>query len=396
MIKIYQHRVMKILEERLKEDRHHIQIILGPRQVGKSTAIREVLKKQSCPAVYSLADRSRPPETEWIARHWNDARDKAGEGKKVILVLDEIQKVPHWTSEVKRLWEEDTYAGRNIYVVLLGSSALQIQKHLSESMLGRFEIIWFPHWSFPECHEAFGWSVEDYLFFGGYPGGAPLVHDEDRWKNFILNSMIEPVLSQDIMLLATVQKPALLRKLLFLSCEYAAQVLSYTKIIGQFNDVSNTITIASYQRLLEQAFLIAGLQKWSGAAVQRRNSSPKWLPLNTALITAVQNKNRGELRKDKIFFGRLVEAGVGAHLFNQAMIRPFEVYYWRDGNHEIDYVIRKGDKVTAIEVKTGFEYNAKAFELFKQKYSRARTLIVGENGVGLEEFLRTPIETYLK
>ncbi|MBU9889812.1 MAG: DUF4143 domain-containing protein, partial [Candidatus Omnitrophica bacterium] len=329
-------------------------------------------------------------------RHWNEARDKAGQGNKVILALDEIQKVPQWTSEVKRLWEEDSYAGRDIRLVLLGSSALQIQKHLSESLLGRFEIIWFPHWSFLECHEAFGWSVEDYLFFGGYPGGEPLIHDEERWRNFIMNSMIEPVLSQDIMLLAAVQKPALLRKLLFLSCEYAAQVLSYTKIIGQFNDVSNTVTIASYQRLLEQAFVIAGLQKWSGAAVQRRNSSPKWLPLNTALITAIQNKSKDALRQDKAFWGRLVEASVGAHLFNQAMIHSFEVYYWRDGNHEVDYVIRKGGRVTGIEVKTGFEYNTRSFEIFQQRYPKARTLIVGENGTGLEEFLMTPVLTYLQ
>ena len=311
-------------------------------------------------------------------------------------MLDEIQKVAQWSSEVKRLWEEDSYKDLNIYVVLLGSSSLQIQKGLSESMFGRFEIIWFPHWSFVECRDAFGWGLEDYFFYGGYPGGVPMAHDEPRWRDYILNSLIEPVLSKDIMLLANVPKPALLRRLLYLSCEYAAQVLSYTKIIGQFNDVSNTVTIAYYQKLLEQAFLITGLQKWTGTALRRRSSSPKWLPLNTALITAIQNRSKDELKEDKTFWGRLVEAGVGAYLFNQSMIRGFEVYYWREGTHEIDFILRKGNKITAIEVKTGFEYNAKPFEIFKKEYPKARTILVGEHGIDLEQFLTTPIETYLQ
>ena len=396
MNKIYQHRVMKILEKRLQEDRHHIQIILGPRQVGKSTAVREILKKQSCPTVYALADLPNPPGTEWITRYWSQARDQALNNKKVILVLDEIQKVAQWSSEVKRLWEEDSYKDLNIYVVLLGSSSLQIQKGLSESMFGRFEIIWFPHWSFVECRDAFGWGLEDYFFYGGYPGGVPLAHDEPRWRDYILNSLIEPVLSKDIMLLANVPKPALLRKLLYLSCEYAGQVLSYTKIIGQFNDVSNTVTIAYYQKLLEQAFLITGLQKWTGTALRRRSSSPKWLPLNTALITAIQNRSKNELKEDKTFWGRLVEAGVGAYIFNQAMIHGFEVYYWREGIYEIDFVLRKGNKITAIEVKTGFEYNTKPFEIFKKAYPKARTILIGEHGIDPEQFLTTPVETYLQ
>lgn len=383
------------MENRLEEERAHIQIILGPRQVGKSTAIREILKKQSCETVYALADLPNPPGSEWITRHWALARDKAAGKEKVILVLDEIQKVSQWSSEVKRLWEEDTYKGLNIYVVLLGSSSLQIQKGLSESMAGRFEIIWFPHWSFVECRDAFGWGLEEYLFYGGYPGGVSLIKDEARWRNYILNSLIEPVLSKDIMLLANVSKPALLRKLLYLSCEYAGQVLSYTKIIGQFNDVSNTITIANYQRLLEEAFLISGLQKWTGTAIRRRSSSPKWLPLNTALITAIQNRSKNELHEDKPFWGRLVESGVGAYLVNQSIIHDFEVYYWREGTNEIDFILRKGKKITAIEVKTGFEYNAKAFEIFQKEYPQARTLLVGGHGVNIEEFLSTPIETYL-
>ncbi|MEI7999408.1 MAG: DUF4143 domain-containing protein, partial [Candidatus Omnitrophota bacterium] len=238
-------------------------------------------------------------------------------------------------------------------------------------------------------------GLEEYFYYGGYPGGVPLVKDETRWRNYILNSLIEPVLSKDIMLLANVPKPALLRKLLYLSCEYAGQILSYTKIIGQFNDVSNTVTIAYYQKLLEQAFLIVGLQKWTGGAVHRRSSSPKWIPLNTGLITVIQNISKDEFKKEKSSWGRLVEAGVGAYLFNQSIVYGFEVYYWREGNNEIDFILRKGNKITAIEVKTGFENNLKAFEVFQKEYPKARTLLVGESGISLEEFLTTPIGTYL-
>ncbi len=390
---IYSHRVTEVLKNRLNEPRRTIQIVLGPRQVGKSTAVRDVLKQHTGPVVYALADQSMPLGSEWIARHWAEARGQVQKNERVILALDEIQKVPGWTSDVKRLWDEDTYNERDIHVILTGSSALTLQKGLSESLLGRFEVIWMPHWSFEECRAAFGWGLEDYFFFGGYPGAVAYCQDEDRWRNYMMTSMIEPVLTRDIALLTTVHNPALLRRLFFLACEYTAQELSYRKIQGIFQDVSNPVTIVAYQRMLEQSFLIAGLQKWSGGALQKRNSSPKWLSLNTGLVTAIQNKNRAELKTDPVFRGRLVETSIGAHLFNQSMLYNFEVYYWREGNMEIDFILRKGNKLIAMEVKSGFDSDTRAFTVFLRKYPRARVMLVGGQGMPIEAFLTTPVKS---
>jgi len=394
--KEYKHRVVKILEERLREPRAHIQIILGPRQVGKSWAITDVLHGLSCPYVYALADSEKPlPGIEWITRYWYEARDKEQGGKRVVLVLDEIQKIKEWSSEVKRLWDEDTFEKRDICVVLLGSSSLTLQKGLSESLLGRFETIWFMHWSYTECKEAFGFSLEDYLYYGGYPGGAKFINNNDRWRQYIMDSIIEPVLTRDIPLQTEVRNPALLRNLFFLACDYASQELSYRKIQGQFTDVKNVITIAGYQRMLEQTYLILGLQKWSKKDVLKRNSSPKWLPLNSGLISAVENRSKAEVRKDGDHWGHLVEACVGAHLVNDGKIHNYEVYYWREDKSEIDFVLRKGDKLLGIEVKTNFEKPTKQFQLFLEKNPKARVILVGPGGIKLEEFLTAPLEKYL-
>lgn len=394
--KEYKHKVVKILEGRLREPRSRIQIILGPRQVGKSWAINDVLHGLSDPYVYALADSEKSmPGVEWITRHWYEARDKEQGGKRVILVLDEIQKIKEWSSEVKRLWDEDTFAKRDICVVLLGSSSLTLHKGLSESLMGRFETIWFMHWSYMECKEAFGFSLEDYLYFGGYPGGAGLTSNEGRWRQYVMDSIIEPVLTKDIPLQTEVRNPALLRNLFFLACDYASQELSYRKIQGQFTDVKSVITIAGYQRMLEQTYLILGLQKWSKKDVLKRNSSPKWLPLNSGLISAVENRSKAEARKDAAYWGHLVEASVGAHLVNDGKIHNYEVYYWREDKSEIDFILRKGDKLLGVEVKTAFEKPTKQFQLFLKKYPKARVILVGQAGIKLEEFFTTPLETYL-
>jgi predicted AAA+ superfamily ATPase len=233
---------------------------------------------------------------------------------QVILVLDEIQKISNWSIEIKRLWDEDTREGNNIHVVILGSSALLIQKGLSESLAGRFEIIRFSHWSWKECHDCFNWTLDQYIYFGGYPGAAYLVNDEERWVQYIRDSLIETAISKDILLLNRVEKPALLRQLFVLACEYGGQIVSYQKLLGQLTDAGNTTTLAHYQRLIESAFLIFGLPKWSGGSLRRRSSSPKWLPLNTALMTALANKGFHEWRNNPIIWGRLVEVAVGAYM----------------------------------------------------------------------------------
>jgi predicted AAA+ superfamily ATPase len=394
---MYKRSAVGVISKRLAEKRRFIQVILGPRQVGKTTAIQQVLKDIKLPSHYAAADLPAPPDTGWIARQWELARMKTDKANSVVLVLDEIQKVTHWSSEVKRLWDEDGHRGRNIHVVLLGSSSLLIQKGLSESLAGRFEIIRFPHWSWLEMKDCFGWPLEKYIYFGGYPASAALINDENRWGQYIRDSLIETALSKDILLLNRVEKPVLLRQLFVLACEYSGQILSYQKILGQLQDVGNTVTIAHYQKLLEAAFLIRGLQKWSGKAVHSRSSSPKWLALNSGLISALSNRTFKDWRSDPAQWGRLVENSAGAHLANKAAIEGIELYYWRDGNNEIDFVLRKGSSLTAIEVKSGQKHRgSKGLSAFKKHYPHAKMLMVGSAGMELEEFFQAPITKLIR
>lgn len=389
---MYKRIMVKDIVKRLKEKNRFIQVILGPRQVGKTTAIQQAVKEVNIPFHYAAADLPAPPDTQWIAAQWDLARIKTEKSKAIILVLDEIQKIARWPSEVKRLWDEDQRLGNNIHVVLLGSSSLLIQKGLSESLAGRFELIRFPHWSWDEMRDCFGWAIEKYIYFGGYPASASLVDDEHRWGQYIRDSLIETAISKDILLLNRVEKPALLRQLFVLSCEYGGQILSYQKILGQLNDVGNTVTIAHYQKLLEGAFLIQGISKWSGNILRVRNSSPKWMPLNTALLTSLSNRTFMEYRSDPAVWGRLVEVAVGAHLVNKCLIEGIEVYYWREGNKEVDFILRKGKNIVAIEVKSGQkQVTAEGLTAFKKIYPRAKAFTVGSSGMDLKEFFETPV-----
>ncbi|MFH1287395.1 MAG: ATP-binding protein [bacterium] len=384
------------IAKRLREKRRFIQVILGPRQVGKTTAIQQVIKEIETASHYASADLPAPPDTQWITMQWELARMKAGEKAKVILILDEIQKVARWANEVKRLWDEDHRLGNNIHVVILGSSSLLIQKGLNESLAGRFELIRFPHWSWEEMRDCFSLPLEKYVFFGGYPASASLIDDEYRWSQYIRDSLIETAISKDILLLNRVEKPVLLRQLFVLSCEYGGQILSYQKILGQLNDVGNTVTIAHYQKFLEGAFLIRGLQKWSGNTLRLRNSSPKWLPLNPALLTALSNRTFEEYRGDPVMWGRLVEVAVGAHLVNKGDSEGIEVYYWREGNDEVDFVLRRGNNITAIEVKSGPKQGMPhGLTAFKKIYPRAKTLIIGLSGMNLRDFFEMPIVKFV-
>lgn len=393
---MYTREIAKEITRRLQEKRRFLQVILGPRQVGKTTAIQQVLPQTGIPFHYAAADLPAPPPAEWIQRQWDLGRMKLAGRRPAVLVLDEVQKISQWSTLAKRLWDEDTRHGRPLHVVLLGSSSLLIQKGLTESLAGRFELIRFPHWSWVECRDAFRWSLDQYLYFGGYPGSASLIQEEGRWSQYIRDSLIEAAISKDILLLSRVEKPALLRQLFVLACEYGGQILSYQKLLGQLTDAGNTTTLAHYQRLLESAFLIAGLPKWSGATIRRRSSSPKWLPLNTGLATALSGRSFQEWRADPLAWGRLVEMAVGAHLANRGLLERMEVYYWREGNLEVDFVLRKGSKIAAIEVKSGGKgMHRSGLDEFAGRY-RARTFVVGGSEISLREFLETPVSQWLR
>ncbi len=392
---IYKRHITDKIAQRLHEKRHFMQVITGPRQVGKTTAIQQVLQNSELPSHYAVADLPAPPSLEWITRQWQLARGSLQAKKVGILVLDEVQKISHWSTEVKRLWDEDTRLKNDLHVVILGSSSLLIQKGLDESLAGRFEVIRFPHWAWEECRDAFGWSLEQYIYFGGYPGSHTLIKEESRWRQYIQDSLIETAISKDILMLNRVEKPALLRQLFVLSSEYAGQILSYQKIIGHLSDAGNTTTLAHYQKLLEAAFLIKGLGKWSKTSLRLRNSSPKWIPLNTGLVTALSGRSFKEYKNDASAWGRLVEVSIGAHLVNQGSLNAVDVFYWREGNHEVDFVICQGKKVTAIEVKSGSSSHHSGLAIFLKHYPYAKTLLIGEGGVAIQRFLETPILRWL-
>jgi hypothetical protein len=349
---------------------------------------RQAIKKISAPAHLASADEVGLRDPAWIAAHWDLGRLLAKQGRQgAILVLDEVQKVPGWSETVKRLWDEDSQAGTPLRVLILGSSPLRMQAGLSESLAGRFEILDATHWSYPEMRDAFGWDLDRYLFFGGYPGSVPLTKDRARWARYITESLVETTISRDIFLMTRVDKPALLRQLFQLSCAYSGQVLSFQKMLGQLQDAGNTVTLAHYLELLTGAGLVAGLQKYSGSQVRQRGSSPKLIAMNNALITAQLDIDLAKARRDPALWGRLVESAVGAHLLRK---HGKAVTYWRHRNREVDFIVAEGDVPLAIEVTSGRRKESlPGLDAFR-KETGTRLLLVGGQGMLLEEFLSTP------
>lgn len=384
------------LIDRLREPRRHLQVVSGPRQVGKTTLARQALDRIDLPHQYASADQPSLRGIDWIEQQWTAARLLVEKGSGAVLVLDEVQKIPEWSESVKRLWDEDTHDEVPLHVVLLGSAPLLIQDGLTESLAGRFELIRLPHWSFTEMRDAFGLSLEEYLYFGGYPGSAPLMEDVDRWAAYIRDSLIETTLSRDVLLLSRIDKPALLRRLFDLGCRHSGQILSYTKMLGQLHDAGNTTTLAHYLDLLGGAGLLVGLQKYSGSTPRQRASSPKLQVLNNALLTVTSGIRPKDVAADPAFRGRLVESAVGAHLVN-ASAGAFDVYYWRERGEEVDFVAyTRAGGLTAIEVKSGRARGARSdLNSFGDKYEKVRKLLVGGDGIELEEFLSRPPAEFL-
>ena len=303
-----------------------------------------------------------------------------------------MQKVHGWSDAVKRLWDEDTGEGLPLRVLVLGSAPLLLQRGLSESLAGRFEILRVPHWSLAEMEGAFGFDLEQYLYFGGYPGAAPLAGEPARWAAHVLDALVETTVSRDILLLSRVDKPALLRRLFHLECAHSGQVLSFQKMLGQLVDAGNTTPLAHYLELLDGAGMLAGIQKYAGSQVRQRGSSPKLQVLNNALMAAVSGLAPEEALGDPEFRGRLVESAVGAHLLNTAGCTPVEVFWWRERDREVDFVLRRGTSITLIEVKSGRPRGGfPGMDAFEQDFGPVRRkLLVGQGGIPVDEFLRKP------
>jgi len=395
---MYHRPVYQILFARLKEPRKFLQVLSGPRQTGKTTLIRQAMESLTLASHYASADEPTLQSRTWIEQQWEVGRLLTREAKHktgALLVLDEIQKVVGWSETVKRQWDADTAKKVPLRVVLLGSAPLLIQRGLTESLAGRFEIIPVVHWSYSEMKDAFGWGLDHYVYFGGYPGAADLINDRQRWARYIIDSLIETTISRDILLMTRIDKPALLRRLFQLGCNYSGQILSYQKMIGQLQDAGNTTTLAHYLELMSGAGMLTGLHKLTDQRVRQRASSPKLQVLNTALLSAQSNLSFDAARKDREFWGRLVESAAGAHLINSATGTGTEVYYWRERGKEVDFILRLNKAIVAIEVKSGYSKGSlPGMEEFGRIFKPKRKLLVGGEGIPVEKFLSVPVENW--
>lgn len=388
---------------RLQEPRRFLQVVAGPRQVGKTTLVRQVLAAlQALPgpavAQHSVsADNPGLVGSSWLRTQWETARALSAQAQGCILVLDEVQKLPNWTEEIKRLWDEDTRTGRDVRVVVLGSAPLLIARGLTESMAGRFEITRLGHWTFSEMQAAFGFTLDEFIYYGGYPGAASLIGEPARWAAYVRDALIETTISKDVLLMAPVQKPALLRRLFDLACRYSAQELSYQKMLGQLSDAGNTTTLAHYLELLEGAGMVCGLQKFSGQAVRQRGSSPKLQVFNTALLGAnawFDGLTLAQLRATPELWGRMTESAVGAELLARHLTHSSTqpcIHYWRDGTSEVDFVLRQQGELFAFEVKSGVNQgNVRGLDAFCKLNPTCRPLVLGTGGLALQSWFEGP------
>jgi len=386
---MYKRPLFNELEARLTEPRRFIQVLVGPRQTGKTTLILQLLEHLKSNHRYETADAVPASSSIWIEQIWEAARLQANNSpdKEMILVIDEIQKINNWSETIKKLWDEDTRSQQNLKVILAGSSRLLMQQGLTESLAGRFESSYIGHWSFNEMEKAFAFNSMQYVWFGGYPGAAPLITDEKRWKEYILNSIIETSISKDILMLTRVDKPALMKRLFEMGCSYSGQILSFTKILGQLQDAGNSTTLSHYLSLLNTAGLLAGIEKYAADIIRKRASSPKFQVYNNAFISALRPENLTAILKKPAQWGRFIESAIGAHLINEAQTASFKIYYWRHRNYEIDFVLEKAGQIIAIEVKTGSESLTTGMSAFNKQFKPDKLLLVGKSGIPWQEFL---------
>lgn len=391
---MYKRSEYHIITERLKEERKFIQVVMGARQIGKSTVVKQVLKDIDLPYQFFSADNIPATKQSWISDCWDAVRSikKSNNYESMILVIDEIQKISNWSEAVKKEWDADTFNDCDIKVLLLGSSRVMLEKGLSESLAGRFEEIRMSHWSFLEMKECFDFSLEQYIYYGGYPGAASLINDNDRFGQYIQSAIIDATINKDILMDTPINKPALLRQTFELGASYSGELLSLNKMLGSLQDAGNTVTLAGYINLLNESGLLCGLQKFSIDNARRKASIPKLQVYNNALKMVYNSLSFEQSLLDRKHWGRIFESGIGAYLVSQAFTHRFEVYYWRERNDEVDFILRKNNSLIAIEVKSNAEKNTSGLDRFRQNFNPDKAFIVGEGGITPEEFLSMNIK----
>ena len=389
----YKRKQYYTLVERIGEPRLRIQVLMGPRQVGKSTLIDQVLADIDIPYFLYNADGVNVDDSDWISRSWQVARNsmELNQTKEAILVIDEIQKINNWSEIVKREWDIDTRNKLNLKVVLLGSSRLMLRKGLTESLAGRFELIRMGHWSYTEMNEAFGVTLDEWIYYGGYPGAQYYTKNFTRWRKYIKESLIGPAIEKDVILTTNIYKPALMKQLFELGCSYSSELLSLTKILGQLQDAGNVTTLSFYLSILDESNLLTGLYKYANDEACKRQSIPKLQVYNNALMTAYKGRGYEKDRLDPQVWGRWVESAVGCHLLNAAIENDCNLYYWRDKNDEVDYILEHQGAILAIEVKSGRRGMNSGLPRFSERYRPFNSIVVGTDGISIEEFLKSDI-----
>ncbi len=392
------------LRERILEPRRFMQILAGPRQVGKTTLVGQVLDDISIPYTLEVADAIDPKDSDWIHRVWESARAtmQIRKEQERLLVIDEVQKIDNWSEVVKREWDEDSRRRVNLKVVLLGSSRLLLKRGMTESLAGRFELIRLGHWSLQEMRDAFGVTLDQYIYFGGYPGPAGMIDNEKRWRKYIKDSLVAPAIEKDVIMTSNIYKPALMKQLFELGCGYSAEILSLTKLMGQLQDAGNVTTLAAYLDILDECALLTGLQKYARDDARKRGSVPKYQVYNNALLTAYKGHSFLADRTDTRLWGRWVESAIGAHILSMAEELDYKVYYWREpsrskdeSDKEVDFIIDNDGELTAIEVKSGRRGMNSGLPAFVEAFHPKRAFVVGTGGVSLEDFLSCDMETLL-
>ena len=383
---------------RLQEPRRTIQVVAGPRQVGKTTLVKQVLQQLSTPSRFFNADGVEPDDKDWIAARWEEVRALMhfNQYQEMVLVVDEVHKINNWSEQVKREWDADTFNDVNIKVVLLGSSRLLLKKGLTESLAGRFEILSMTHWSFQEMQEAFGWDINQYVYFGGYPGSAPYVNNEARWRKYMRESIIAPAIEKDVLQTTYIYKPALMHQLFHLGCAYSGELLSYNKMLGLLQDAGNATTLVNYLEVLGESKLLTGLQKYVKDASRKYRTIPKLQVYNNALLTALtEGVSYEKVFTDPQLWGRWVESAVGCYLLDKADELDCDLFYWREDNEEVDFVLRRADKLLAIEVKSGKRQSNSGLSTFRQMYNPQHSLVVGGQALSLEDLFKGNIASLL-
>lgn len=382
----------------LQEPRRTIQVVAGPRQVGKTTLVKQVLQQLSTPSRFFNADGVEPDDKDWIAARWEEVRALMhfNQYQEIVLVIDEVHKINNWSEQVKREWDADTFNDVNIKVVLLGSSRLLLKKGLTESLAGRFEIVSMTHWSFQEMQEAFGWDINQYVYFGGYPGSAPYVNNEARWRKYMRESIIAPAIEKDVLQTTYIYKPALMHQLFHLGCAYSGELLSYNKMLGLLQDAGNATTLVNYLEVLGESKLLTGLPKYVMDASRKYRTIPKLQVYNNALLTALtEGVSYEKVFTDPQLWGRWVESAVGCYLLDKADELDCDLFYWREDNEEVDFVLRRADKLLAIEVKSGKRQSNSGLSTFRQMYNPQHSLVVGGQALPLEELFKGDIASLL-